>query len=705
MGDGVADVEGALEFRPFGGEVDAVDVDGQVRVEFLVQNVDEIPGAAPEFLGDNALDHNHFPLDLREEAGRVLVHFRGDVEPFGLGEEQRLLGAGDGDIHEPPLLFLAVLLVFADGAEVREDAFGKAGDEHVRELQALRLVDGHHLEGGDVLAVVVVGIEGDVLQVIRQRGFVRGADGFVELDGGEEFVQVLQPVLVLVLADGLLEAGTVQNAVQEVAHAVFQRIGLGILDEVDEGLRRRFPVAVPDLEGAEKGHAVRGGIVPERVQELLAEFPGGDVDDPFEGDVVVLVVHEPEVGQGVLDFPALEEAGAAPDGVLDPGVQEGLLQGAGLVSAAVQDGDVVDFGAVCDEEFDLRDDPVRLFLFRFPVEVDDGAALRLPGEKVLGDAVLVVGNHAVGDVQDLRGGPVVFVQDDGFVGRELHEKVRPGTAPLVDGLVRVAHDEKVPVPGRQPFHEVPVIEVTVLSLIDHDVVQVVLPPFAGLRKAVQDVLGDVHQVVEVQGVVLHLPAHVAREPGGLPHFVRNLRPREHVGGDVSVQGLVDGNRLQELLDGLLGPLEAHLVHRLLRDGLAVFLVQDGESLGEADAVDLFPEELDTETVDRAHEVVVVPAVHHPRDALPHLRGRLVRKGQAQDIGRVDAHDVHQVRIPVRQRLRLPRTGPRHDADPTLRRGHGLPLAAVQSFENVGHVVIPGLTGNLKSNGSLPRPWP
>ena len=156
MGYGVADVEGALEFRPFLGEVDAVQVNGAVRVELLVQDVDEVPGPAPEFLGDKSFGDNHFPLDFRQEAGRVLVHLRGEVEAFRLGEEQRLLGAGDGDIHEPALLFLAVLLVFSDGPEVRKDALGQADDEDVRELEALRLVDGHQLEGGDVLAVVVV---------------------------------------------------------------------------------------------------------------------------------------------------------------------------------------------------------------------------------------------------------------------------------------------------------------------------------------------------------------------------------------------------------------------------------------------------------------------------------------------------------------------------------------------------------------------
>ena len=193
------------------------------------------------------------------------------------------------------LLFLAVLLVFPDGPEVREHALGQADDEDIRELQALRLVDGHQLKGGDVPAVVVVRVKGDVLQVIGEGGLVRGADGLVEADGGEEFVQVLQPVLVLVFADVLLEAGAVQQAVQQVAHAMLQGIGLGVLDEVDKSLGGRFPVAVADLEGAEEGDAVAVRIGPQSVQELLSEFAGGDIDNALEGEVVVLVVYESTV--------------------------------------------------------------------------------------------------------------------------------------------------------------------------------------------------------------------------------------------------------------------------------------------------------------------------------------------------------------------------------------------------------------------------
>ena len=68
-------------------------------------------------------------------------------------------------------------------------------------------------------------------------------------------------------------------------------------------------------------------------------------------------------------------------------------------------------------------------------------------------------------------------------------------------------------PGTQPLHKVPVVEVAVLGLVHHDVVEGVLPLLRGLGEVVQDVLGDIHEVVEIQGVVLHLAGDVPREAG------------------------------------------------------------------------------------------------------------------------------------------------------------------------------------------------
>ena len=221
---------------------------------------------------------------------------------------------------------------------------------------------------------------------------------------------------------------------------------------------------------------------------------------------------------------------------------------------------------------------------------------------------------------------------------------------------------------------------------------------AGIRKVVQDVFGDVHQVVEIQGVVLHLAGDVAAKPGRAAHLVGDDAARQHIGLDVSVQGFVGSHGLQELLDGFLRPLDAHFVHRLLGDGPGVLLVQDGEGLGEAQPVDFLAEELDAEAVQGADEVVVVAALDHLRDAAPHLRRGLVGEGETEDVRRVDAQDVDDVRVTVGECLGLARPGPGHHAHAALGGLHGLRLSAVESLEDVFHKYVAVLAKLMNHRG-------
>ena len=229
-------------------------------------------------------------------------------------------------------------------------------------------------------------------------------------------------------------------------------------------------------------------------------------------------------------------------------------------------------------------------------------------------------------------------------------------------------------PGAEPLHEVPVVEVAVLGLVHHNVVEGILPVLGRVLEVVQDILRDVHQVVEIQGVMLHLAGNIAREAGGAAHLVAHLAAGEHIGLDIPVEGLLHGDRLEELLDGLLRALDSHLVHRLLGDGLRVFLIEDGEGLGEAQPIDLLPQELHAEPVQGAHEVVVVPALDHLGDTAPHLRGRLVGEGEAEDVRRVYAQHVDDVGVAVGEGLGLARPCARHHAYAALGGLYGLLLA-------------------------------
>jgi hypothetical protein len=94
--------------------------------------------------------------------------------PSRVGEVAPILGAGDADITEAPLLLELGLAPAVDGTRMRKDALLHARQEHDRELEPL---DGVH---GDqrrrrlrVLIFVDVGDEGDFLEEARQLLVVR----------------------------------------------------------------------------------------------------------------------------------------------------------------------------------------------------------------------------------------------------------------------------------------------------------------------------------------------------------------------------------------------------------------------------------------------------------------------------------------------------------------------------------------------------
>ena len=65
------------------------------------------------------------------------------------------------------------------------------------------------------------------------------------------------------------------------------------------------------------------------------------------------------------------------------------------------------------------------------------------------------------------------------------------------------------------------------------------------------------------------------------------------------------------------------------------------------------------------------------DPLAHLVGRLVGKGDAQNIAGQDAHLVDQISEPVRQSPGLTGARPGDDTDEPLRGGDGLSLGRIQ----------------------------
>ena len=128
------------------------------------------PGRRAQVRPDHQLGRD---LEQEPRRHRRLAHPPRRAPP-GVRQEQPPLRAGDADVGEPPLLLELLLVV--ERPAVREEALLEAGDEHDRELQALRGVERDQRDRvGVALVRVLVGDERGLLEqpvegVLRRRG-------------------------------------------------------------------------------------------------------------------------------------------------------------------------------------------------------------------------------------------------------------------------------------------------------------------------------------------------------------------------------------------------------------------------------------------------------------------------------------------------------------------------------------------------------
>ena len=167
-------------------------------------------------------------------------------------------------------------------------------------------------------------------------------------------------------------------------------------------------------------------------------------------------MHQPQVGDDILDLPPPVKPLGPHQPVGQAGLQKGLFQQAGLGVGAVHHGAVARLGLLASHqagdgihhEGGLGVIVERLVIGYFVAR----AAL---GKQVLAAAVRVAVDHCHGGIQDGLLGAVVLLQQDHLCIREILFEaldvaiIRP--APAVDGLVRIPNHEDVVMPGGQMF--------------------------------------------------------------------------------------------------------------------------------------------------------------------------------------------------------------------------------------------------------------
>ena len=175
---------------------------------------------------------------------------------------------------------------------------------------------------------------------------------------------------------------------------------------------------------------------------------------------------------------------------------------------AVQDRHILIWRAALMELFHLGHDPFCFCFLGLCKMANDRSTAGQGWNQVFLDTIAIFINQGVGCRQDLRCGAVVLHHHDGLhIGEglvEIQQILHIGSTPSVDCLVRITHDEQVLMIPAQDLHQLILKLVDVLELIDHDILQPLLPLEAYGRILIKDVKGEFDQVVIVQAKALLL---------------------------------------------------------------------------------------------------------------------------------------------------------------------------------------------------------
>ena len=224
--------------------------------------------------------------------------------------------------------------------------------------------------------------------------------------------------------------------------------------------------------------------------------------------------------------------------------------------------------------------------------------------------------------------------------------------------------------------------VRVLVLVDEDVAEGLLPLGAGLGEALEHVDREKEHVVEVDGVRGEeaLLVEVVDLGDGLVVEARDavgvlLRADERV---LRARDLgVDAARREAFRVAL------ELLEAALDEPDLVGLVVDREVGAVAEPLRLAAQDPSAGGVEGEDPEAAAAAAEKAFEAFPHLPRRLVREGDGEDLVRLRADGVDQVRDAVGQHPRLAGAGAGDDEERAFGREHGLALRGVQ----VGEVLL------------------
>ena len=419
----------------------------------------------------------------------------------------------------------------------------------------------------------------------------------------------------------------------------------------------------PQLEaGGKQALAALIGILPQFFEGSGANLAARQVNHPQEGGVLIRIHQQLEVGHDVLDLGAGEKRGAAGDAVRNPVGHQRLLEDARLMVAPIEDGVILEPGAVHKlVAHHLGGDPLRFVLLVLGEQHLELHPFIQLGEERLVIDVRVVGDQDVGALEDPPLGAVVLLQLDqleaGEIFAQQHQILRLGTAPGVDGLVIIPHHGKTRPLADDLLHQLVLAGVGVLVLIDQQIADLVLPALTHLLIALEQQGGHHDKVVKIQRVIGHHLAVITLIELGHQHLFRPAGDTHGAGGQDEVV-LPVGDLADKGRELVLVVVEL-VFSQFFQQRQLVGVVEQGEVCLEIQALVLTTNDIETQGMEGGdHQPPRLLAAQSLADPLLHLPRRLVGKGDRGDVARVIAALLHQIGNLVGDDAGLARSGTR-----------------------------------------------
>ena len=606
----------------------------------------------------------------------------------GADEVQLLLCARDCHIAEPPLLLH--LLRLANDALAGEDALLHAHDEHSGEFQPLGGVHRHQHHAVRVPVVIVqIGVERDVRQVTAERQ-IAGILHVLE-DAALELLYVFRArdvLFVVRLLKHTQVTGLIQNLVIEFIRRVRGGEGAQLFDHVSKkthlhGRAAELGIAVRIAHDIVETEPLLGGDATRVLDAALADASGRHVQDARETQIVSGTQDHREIGEQILHLCAVKEARAAEDAVGDAGARKGLFNALRLGVDAVKHRVIAPARAPpigCD---DAVGDVLRLLIVVIRDRELYGQPRPLCRPELLALAPPVVADDAVGCVENVPGAAVVLLEayrPAVFILRLEGEYVldrRP--AELVDALVVVAHDADVPAARGEQGSEQILQMVCVLIFIHQNIAEALRPVIARLGVILQELDGEIDQVVKVHGVCrkaaprvfcIDLGVFALAEVVGIARLDRVfLRPYKRVLRAADIR--------EDRADGEALLVQLQILEDALDEAHGIGGIVDREIRAEAEPLRVTAQDAHAGGVEGAGPDVVCLLAEHAVEALLQLAGGLVCEGDREDAPGLDRLKHGKSLVPLLQQ-----------AQALLIRSRGklLRVRAAAEAENVGDAV-------------------